>query len=139
MNSIRYSRSRRSQAADINMAPLIDMVFLLLIFFLVTTSFVRETGVDVQRPTARTSEPKEKSNMLVGVTEEGLVFIEGKPIDVRSIRPRMRGYLSEVPEGSVVIVADRDSQTGTVIQVLDECRLAGVQNISIAARNTENE
>jgi len=139
MNSIRYSRSRRSRAVEINMAPLIDMVFILLIFFLVTTSFVKETGVEVQRPTARTSETKEKTNMLVAVTEKGLIYIEGKTIDIRSMRSRMLGYLSETPDGSVVIVADRNSQTGTVIQVLDECRLAGVKDISIAARKKDRE
>ncbi len=134
MISVRYSRHRRTKAVDINMAPLIDMVFILLIFFLVTTSFVRESGVDVQRPKAKSAVAKEKINLIIGVTKDGIIYIENHPVDIRSIRARMERFLAETPEGSVIIVADKDSKTGTVIQVLDECRLAGVKNISVAAR-----
>lgn len=133
MNSIRTNRRLRSRTAEINMAPLIDMVFILLIFFLVTTSFVKESGVDVQRPKAQSAVTKEKSNLIVGVTQEGIIYIEGQTIDVRSVRARMERFLAEIPEGSVVIVADKASQTGTVVQIMDACRLAGVQNISLAA------
>jgi len=116
------------------MAPLIDMIFILLIFFLVTTSFVRESGVEIERPTARSAVAKEKINLKVGITAEGAVHIEGAPIDIRSVRARMKRFVAETPGGSVVLVADRASATGDVIRVLDECRLAGVQNISIAAK-----
>jgi biopolymer transport protein ExbD len=116
------------------MAPLIDMIFILLIFFLVTTSFVKESGVEVRRPVAQTAETKEKANMIIGIDEQGHVHIEGKRIDVRSVRSRMEQYLMQTPKGSVVIAADERSRTDTLIQVLDACRLAGVQNISIAAR-----
>ncbi|RLA94236.1 MAG: biopolymer transporter ExbD [Deltaproteobacteria bacterium] len=134
MINVRYSRHRRTKAVDINMAPLIDMVFILLIFFLVTTSFVRESGVDVQRPKAKSAVTKEKINLIIGVTKDGIIYIENHPVDIRSIRARMERFLAETPEGSVIIVADKDSKTGTVIQVLDECRLAGVKNVSVAAR-----
>ncbi len=134
MLNVRYSRRKRTKAVDINMAPLIDMVFILLIFFLVTTSFVRESGVDVQRPKAKSAVTKKKVNLVVGITRDGLIYIENHPVDIRSIRARMERFLAETPEGSVIIVADKDSKTGTVIQVLDECRLAGVKNISVAAR-----
>ena len=134
MLKVRYARRRRTKAVDINMAPLIDMVFILLIFFLVTTSFVRESGVEVQRPVAKSAVTKEKVNLIVGVTKDGLIYMENHPVDIRSIRARMERFLAETPGGVVVIVADKDSKTGTVIRVLDECRLAGVKNISIAAR-----
>lgn len=137
MNSIRNSSYRRSRSVDINMAPLIDMVFLLLIFFLVTTSFVKEVGVDVQRPSARTAAVKEKADLMVAVTSDGSIHMEGKRVDVRSIRPRMQQCVAETPDASVVIVADRESRTGVVIEVLDECRLAGVPHISVAARKKE--
>ena len=116
------------------MTPLIDMVFILLIFFIVTTSFVRESGVDVQRPSAQSAETKEKANVLLGLTSEGQVFVEGRPLDIRSVRAYMERFLAESPEGSVVIVADKESMTGNAVQVLDQCRLAGVKNISLAAR-----
>lgn len=134
MNRLRISRHRRSKATEINMAPLIDMVFILLIFFLVTTTFVKESGVEIQRPTARTGTPKEKVHLIAEITRDGIIYIKGKPIDIRSIRSRMKRFLVETPGGSVLIVADKLSNTGTVIRVLDESRLAGVQNISVAAR-----
>jgi biopolymer transport protein ExbD len=134
MKSIRYARGARARKSEINMTPLIDMVFILLIFFIVTTSFVREAGVDVQRPSARTAQTKEKANVILGLTSDGRVFVEGRSLDIRSVRAYMERFLAETPEGSVVIVADKDSATGTAVQVLDQCRLAGVQNISLAAR-----
>lgn len=134
MKSIRYARGVRTRKSEINMTPLIDMVFILLIFFIVTTSFVREAGVDVQRPSAQTAETREKANVILGLTAEGQIFVEGRPLDIRSVRAYMERFLAETPDGSVVIVADRESMTGATVQVLDQCRLAGVRNISIAAR-----
>ncbi len=133
MINVRQSLRKGGRGVEINMSPLIDMVFLLLIFFVVTTSFVKETGIDVQRPTAATAEMKERGNVLVGVTEDGRVFLDRKQIDVRSVRAHMARVLSENPESSVVIVADKKSDTGVVIQVMDQCRLAGVENVSLAA------
>lgn len=120
-----------------NMAPLIDMVFILLIFFLVTTSFVKESGVEVQRPAAATAEPRERASLIIAVTAQGQVHIDRQLTDIRSVRARMEHFLAETPEGSVVIAADRDSRTGDVIRVLDACRLAGVQDVSVAARRPE--
>ncbi|NDV19833.1 biopolymer transporter ExbD [Pseudodesulfovibrio sp. JC047] len=134
MKSIRFARGARSRRSEINMTPLIDMVFILLIFFIVTTSFVRESGVDVQRPSAQSAETKEKANVLLGLTSEGQIFVEGRPLDIRSVRAYMERFLAETPDGSVVIVADTKSMTGNAVQVLDQCRLAGVKNISLAAR-----
>jgi biopolymer transport protein ExbD len=119
------------------MAPLIDMIFILLIFFLVTTSFVKESGVEVQRPTAQSATPAKKVNLMVEVTKDGQIFIEGKPIDIRAVQSRMKRFMVESPGGSVLVVADKSSQTGTVIQVLDQSRLAGVEKISVAARKPE--
>jgi len=116
------------------MAPLIDMIFILLIFFIVTTSFVKESGVDVKRPVAQTAATKDKTNLVLAVTAEGILFVEGRTIVLRSLRAYMDGFHLENPNGSVVIAADQDSRTGIVIQALDACRLAGIQNISVAAR-----
>ncbi len=116
------------------MTPLIDMVFILLIFFLVTTSFVKESGVVVERPQAKTATTKEKASLMVGVDREGVVHIQGRTVDVRMIRTHIERFLAETPEGGVVIVADKSSSTGVVIQVLDEIRLAGVRDVSIAAQ-----
>ena len=124
---------RKSKNAEINMAPLIDMVFILLIFFLVTTSFVRESGVEVKRPIASTAESQEKTTMIVAVTEEGLIYIDEKMIDIRSVRSTMERFKVENPKGNVVIAADKNSLFGVSIEVLDEVRAAGIANVVVAA------
>ncbi len=137
MQSIRYTRRRNKGGVDLNMAPLIDMIFILLIFFLVTTSFVKESGVTVNRPQAATAGVKEETGLIIGVTAENVVYIQGKSVDIRSVRSRMEQFLVENPGSSVVIAADRNSRSGTVIQVLDQCRLAGVKDVSVAARRPD--
>ena len=137
MESIRYSRRRRTSVRDLNITPLIDMVFILLIFFVVTTSFVKEAGVAVERPVAQTAEIKDKASLMIGVDAEGVIYIQGQSVDIRSIRARVEQYLAETPEGSVVIVADKTSQTGVVIRLLDACRLAGAKDLSIAAKKPD--
>ena len=137
MINVRQSLRRGMKTADVNMAPLIDLVFLLLIFFMVTTSFVKETGIDVQRPVASTARLKEKGNIMIAVTADGRIFMERKQIDIRTVRAHVERCLAENPESSVVIVADRASQTGIAIRVMDQCRLAGAKNISIAASRDE--
>ncbi len=139
MLNITAARKARRQATELNMAPLIDMVFILLIFFLVTTSFVRETGVDVNRPSASTAISKEKAGILVGISADNRVFMEKREIDLRAVRANVERALAENPEGAVVIVADSMSHTGTIITVMDGCKLAGAKNVSIAARLTEED
>lgn len=133
MINVRNSLRMRNKEVGINMSPLIDLVFLLLIFFMVTTSFVRETGIDVQRPSASSATLTENGNILVAVSPEGAIHFDGRQIDIRSLRSHITRALSENPEGSVVIVADKVSYTGKVIQVMDQCRLAGAKRVSIAA------
>jgi len=124
---------RKTKDTEINMAPLIDMVFILLIFFLVTTSFVKESGVEVKRPIASTAETAEKTTMIVAVTQDGAVWIDSKNVDIRSVRATMERFRHENPLGNVVITADRDSLFGVSIEVLDEVRAAGISNVVVAA------
>ena len=138
MISVRRTLRRAGGRVQINMGPLVDMVFLLLIFFVVTTSFVKEAGIDVQRSTAATAEVKDRGNILIGVTSDGRVYWEGKRIDVRSVRAHVERALAEDPESGVVVVADRKSFTGTVVEVMDQCRLAGAVNVSLAARRPQS-
>lgn len=139
MINVRQSLRGGDSRVDINMGPLVDMVFLLLIFFVVTTSFVKETGIDVNRSTAATAEVKDRGNIMIGVNAEGDVYFEGKRIDVRSVRALVERALAEDPESGVVIVADKESQTGAVVQTMDQCRLAGAANVSLAARRETEE
>lgn len=124
---------RKSKDTELNLMPLIDMVFILLIFFLVTTSFVKESGVDVKRPVASTAETAEKTTMILAVTEDGAVYIDSKQVDIRSVRATMERYRHENPTGNVVITADKNSLFGVSIEVLDEVRAAGITNVVVAA------
>lgn len=125
--------------SEINMAPLIDMIFILLIFFLVTTSFSTESGVEIKKPKPAPVRPdvKKKTNVTVEVGHDNRVFIEGRVYDVRTVRAYMENFLLDVPKGTVVIASDKDSSIGCVIQVMDQCKLAGVNNISVAERITD--
>ncbi len=133
MINVRNSARMRRREAEVNMSPLIDLVFLLLIFFMVTTSFVRETGVEVARPSASTATLTKAGNILIAVSQDGNIFFDKKRIDIRSVRSYITRALAENPEGSVIIIADKVSHTGMVIEVMDQCRLAGAKQISIAA------
>ncbi len=139
MISVARHLRRGTGRVRVNMGPLVDMVFLLLIFFVVTTSFVREAGIDVQRSTASTAEIKERANVLIGVSDSGEIYWEGKRIDLRSVRPHIERALAEDPESGVVVVADRRSYTGAIVQVMNQCRLAGARNVSLAARQQATE
>ena len=122
------------QDAEINMMPLIDMIFILLIFFLVTASFVKESGVEVNRPEAVTAETKEAVGMVVGIASDGRVFIDHQEVDVRRVRSLVEIFMAENLDGGIIIDADSACTAGRMVAVLDQCRMAGAKNISVSAR-----
>ena len=124
-------------SGTLNMTPLIDMVFILLIFFAVNASFVKESGVEVDRPSAKTAITQEQANILIGVTRNGEVWIDKQRVDARTVRGHVERLHAENPEGSVVILADVKSETGIVMQVLDQARLAGVAKVAVAATHKQ--
>ncbi|MEK9766457.1 MAG: biopolymer transporter ExbD [Thalassolituus sp.] len=115
------------------MTPMLDIVFIMLIFFIVTTSFVKESGVTVNRPTASTAESKEGSSILVAIRANGEIWIDKRAIDMRAVRANVERLKVESPEGAVVIQADEYAPTGLLVKVMDQIRLAGIDNISVAA------
>lgn len=119
---------------SIDLTPMLDVVFILLIFFIVTTSFVRETGIEVNRPKASTSVSKPKANILIAINSTGQIWIDKREVDVRAVRANVERLRALNPEGGVVIQADGASQTGTLVKVMDQIRLAGVEDISISAK-----
>lgn len=140
MLNVSANRKHKKSAVELNIAPLIDMVFILLIFFLVTTSFVKETGIDVTRPTASTATTQSKATILIAVDSRNRVFMDHREIDIRAVRANTERALAENPDGAVVVVvADRQSDTGVAIQVMDGCRLAGAANVSLAAALPEGQ
>ena len=118
---------------NIDMTPMLDVVFILLIFFIVTTSFVKETGVDVTRPSAETAAPKKEANILIGIRENDEVWIDEQQVQPNAIRANVERLLAENPDSSVVVVADEGARTGILVKALDQARLAGADNVSIAA------
>ena len=139
LGSIAVAGTQEEDGGDveINMMPLIDMIFILLIFFLVTASFVRESGVEVNRPEAATAEKKEAAGMVVGITRKGLTFIDGQQVGLHQIRGLVEIFLIENAQGGVILDADELCATGRLVAVLDQCRLAGAENIAVAARRFE--
>ncbi|MCP3892042.1 MAG: biopolymer transporter ExbD [Desulfobulbaceae bacterium] len=133
MLNITASRRAKKNLVELNIAPLIDMVFILLIFFLVNTSFVKEAGIEVNRPSATTAELQKKAAIMVAVDRENRIFMEGREIDIRAVRANVERALAENPEGGVVVISDKISNAGVVISVMDGCRMAGAENISLAA------
>lgn len=118
---------------DFDMTPMLDVVFIMLIFFIVTSSFVKESGIDINRPTASTATVKEQGNILVAINENNDVWIDKRKIDVRAVRANIERLHAENPQGAVVVQADKSSRNGVLVKVLDQIRLAGVSNVALAA------
>ncbi len=130
-------RTRERDTSEVNLTPMLDVVFIMLIFFIVTASFVKEAGIDISRPPAATAERKERGNILIAITANDQIWIDRRHVDPRSVRANIERLHAENPQGSVVIQADKDSKNGLLVQVMDAARLAGVTNVSLAAEVVE--
>ncbi len=122
------------EEANIDMTPMLDVVFIMLIFFIVTASFVKEAGIDVNRPDASTAVQKDRASILVAISAEGKVWINRRQVDVRAVQANIERLYAENPQGTVVIQADRKSTTEVLIKVMDAARAAGIEDVSIAAQ-----
>ena len=128
---------RQRESSEVNLTPMLDVVFIMLIFFIVTASFVKEAGIDVSRPPAATAERKERGNILVAITANDQIWIDRRQVDPRALRANIERLHAENPQGSVVIQADTASKNGLLVLVMDAARLAGVKNVSLAAEVVE--
>lgn len=131
----RNQRAVAEDEAQIDLTPMLDVVFIMLIFFIVTASFIKEAGVEVNRPEASTSEPVENVNILVAINATNEIWMDNRRIDVRAVRANIERLHAENPKGAVVIQADNESNTETVAAVLDAAREAGVYDVSLATEN----
>jgi biopolymer transport protein ExbD len=129
----RHHLDNDSSDSDINLTPMLDVVFIMLIFFVVTTSFVKESGVEINRPSAETTQQQEQANILIAISPNGEIWIDGRSVDVRAVRANVERMRAEFPEGQVVIQGDRAAQIGLLVQVMDQVRLAGITDVAIAA------
>ena len=132
----RRSITDSEEISEINISPLIDMVFILLIFFIVTTVFVEETGVDINRPEAASATMLEKNSILIAVTDKNQVVYGGREIGLSGVRPLVKRLTSQEPDMPVIIQADRGSQSGTLIRVVDEAKLGGAKAVNVASENS---
>ena len=131
------SRKALTAVAEIQMTPLIDMVFILLIFFVVTTSFVAETGIGIERPQASSSESLPRESVTVAVRADGQIVLGGQEVGLFSVRPHLERRIRNQPGLSAVIVADRTVPVERVVRVMDEIRAAGVVDIALATERQE--
>ncbi|MFK7958807.1 MAG: ExbD/TolR family protein [Lysobacterales bacterium] len=125
--------AQQEEESEINLTPMLDVVFIMLIFFIVTATFVKESGIDVNRPDAPTAVVQENANILVAINERNEIWIDRRRVDPRSVRANIERMHAENPQGAVIIQADQLSQTKTLVGVMDSARQAGVFNVSIAA------
>lgn len=121
------------EETELDMTPMLDIVFIMLIFFIVTTSFVKESGVTVNSPQAETASQQENANIFIAITATGEVWIDSRPVDPRSVRAIVARLHADNPEGSVIIQSDEEASTRMLVDVMDQVRLAGVEAIAIAA------
>ena len=130
-------QAQPEEEAEINLTPMLDVVFIMLIFFIVTASFVKESGLDVNRPDAPTAVKKENANILVAIGANNEIWINRRRIDPRAVRANIERMHAENPEGAVIIQADKKAFTETLVTVMDSARQAGVYNVAIAANEGE--
>jgi biopolymer transport protein ExbD len=123
----------QEEEAEIDLTPMLDVVFIMLIFFIVTASFIKEAGIDVNRPDAPTAQKVEDANILIAISPNDEIWIDKRMIDPRAVRPNIERLHAENPKGSVVIQADKKSTNEMLVIIMDAARQAGVYNISIAA------
>jgi biopolymer transport protein ExbD len=122
-----------SEDHGIDLAPMLDFCINLLIFFIITTSFIKEAGVEVFKPNAVTAQNDESGNLLVAIRENGDIWMDRQNVQLRDLRTRLERLHIERPDDTVVIIADRASKAGVVAKVMDEVKLSGIKFVSIAA------
>ena len=135
MNDFLSDFHRRRQNVTVDVAPLMDMVFILRIFFIVTSTFTRETGVDVSKPKAQTSSAVERQAIMIVITRSGTIHINERQVSQKGLEDVLRQMLQKNPGREVVVVADKNSNTGVLVSVIDAANLAGWKKVSIAAQS----
>lgn len=128
----RFSQKNNKEETEINLTPMLDVVFIMLIFFIVTTSFVKEAGIEVNRPSAKTSQQKAEANILIAIKNNDEIWIDKRMVDIRAVRSNIERLKASNTQSSVVVQSDKDARTGVLVKVMDQVRLAGITNISIS-------
>ena len=124
----------QAEEEEINMTPMLDVVFIMLIFFIVTASFVKEAGIDINRPPPGSDAPPDpdKSSILVTIEANDRIWIDQRMVDARAVQANIQRLLAEKPQSNVLVQAHRESTNQTLVKVMDAARMAGVADISVA-------
>ena len=130
-------RRKPDEEGEINITPMLDIVFIMLIFFIVTTSFVKEPGINPSRPYAETAATKERGNIMIAVSRDDQIWMNKNRVELTGVRQLVEAARAENPESSVIIVADEAASTGMVIDLMDQVRVAGVTSIALAAEGVD--
>ena len=133
MKRIKSIIDNEESESAIDVTPMLDVVFIMLIFFIVTATFVKEAGIDVSRSAAETAVAQNKAHIRVAIDSKNSIWVDKREIDLRAVKPNIRRLISLNPQGTVLVQADKASYTDTLISVMDEIRAAGVTNIAISA------
>ena len=121
------------EEAAIDMTPMLDIVFIMLIFFIVTTVFVKEAGIEVNKPGASEAVMPKNANIFIAITDKGEVWMDKREIDIDSVRANLERLMAEQPSDVLIIQADENAEHGIVMQVMDQIKAAGIDRISIAS------
>lgn len=121
-----------AEEGEIDITPMLDVVFIMLIFFIVTASFVKESGIEVNRPDASTSSAKPRANILIAINDTGEIWINKRKVEESQVRANIERLHAENPQGTVVVQADEEAKTKTLVAVMDAARAAGVYDVSLA-------
>ena len=125
--------SQKEEELEINLTPMLDIVFIMLIFFIVTAVFVKEAGVEVEKPIASAATKQDRVSILVAITASNEVWINRKQVEIKAVRSVIEKLRSENPKGTVSVQADRKAKAGITLEVMEAARLAGAPNVSISA------
>ncbi|MEJ0035962.1 MAG: biopolymer transporter ExbD [Gammaproteobacteria bacterium] len=129
----RLGNQHANDETGIDLAPMLDFVMNLLIFFIITAVFVKEIGITVSRPNSANAEKKEAGSIVVAIRPDGEIVIDNRAVDIRAVRANIERLHAQRPEDAVVVAADKGAHTGVLVNVIDQVRQGGVQNVSIAA------
>lgn len=138
MRSQRHSGGE-SEDHGIDLAPMLDFVMNLLIFFIITTSFVREPGITVNKQEAATASARESGNILIAIRSNDEIWMDRRQVDIREVRPIVERIHVERPEDTVIVIADKASKAGLLAQVMDEVTLGGIKEVAIGAQSLGEE
>jgi biopolymer transport protein ExbD len=133
---LRRQRHIEEEQAGIDLAPMLDFVLNLLIFFIVTAVFIKEMGMNVSKPGAASAEKKASEAIVVAIRPGDVIWVDRRQVDLRAVRASIERLHAQKPTAPVVIIPDREVASGVWVEVMDQVRLGGVQNISLATGNT---